>query len=235
MNRDTPDTLDTSAFARGQLAIWFETSARQFPWRSDSDPYHVLIAEMMLRRTQARQVVPVFHTFLARYPDIESLDQAPADEVSHVLYPLGLSWRADNFKILAHEIMTRYKGSIPESSELLLSLTGVGPYVAAAVRSFVFNQPAVIMDTNTVRVAGRYYGFPYTPESRRRKDVIEAVSNLLDPQEPARSNYALLDFAALVCRAKDPLHAHCPLASQCCYYQAMQNKQVEIDVSKKNV
>lgn len=218
--------LDAAAFARRELAIWLETSARQFPWRYDHDPYHVLMAEMMLRRTQARQVVPVFHAFLEKYPDIASLDRALADEVARVLYPLGLSWRANNFKLLAHEIMTRHQGIVPESSESLLSITGVGPYVAAAVRSFAFNQPAVIMDTNTVRVAARYYGFAYTPESRRRKDVIQAVSTLLDPQEPARSNYALLDFAALVCRARDPLHEQCPLASRCGYYQSLQNKQV---------
>jgi len=210
---------DAAAFARHTLLEWYDMAARTFPWREDTDPYHILIAEMMLRRTQARQVIPVYHRFLGRFPDIASLNLATAGEIVEMLRPLGLSWRANNFKVVAREIMMHHQGKIPCEREELLALTGVGPYVASAIRSFAFHEPAVIIDTNTVRVAARYFGFDYNPESRRRKPVIEAVSQLVTQREPARSNYALLDFAALICRAHHPLHNTCPLASRCAWYQ----------------
>ena len=216
---------DIALFARQQLLAWFQTSARSFPWRYDSNPYHVLMAEMMLRRTQARQVVAVYHRFLEKYPDISDLERAPAEEVAAVLHPLGLEWRADNFKILASELVSRHSGKVPPDRRELMGLTGVGPYVAEAVRCFAFGEPAVIMDTNTVRVAARYFGFTYTPESRRRKQVIQAVTHLVTLQEPASSNYALLDFAATVCRAQKPDHENCPLATQCAYFKKIKSSQ----------
>ncbi len=219
MNSETDISLDDAKFAQNQLLQWFEVSARTFPWRYDSNPYHILIVEMMLRRTQARQVVPVYRRFLEKYPDVESLDRAPSEEVASILYPLGLGWRAENFKIVAHEIVIEHHSIIPHDKATLLTLTGVGPYVAEAIRSFAFNERSVIMDTNTVRVAARYFGFDYNPESRRRKDIIHAVSHLVTHDNPAKSNYALLDFAAIVCRARNPIHEQCPLASRCKYYK----------------
>jgi A/G-specific adenine glycosylase len=225
MSKDIFVDPDAALFARQELLTWFKTSARVFPWRYDRDPYHILMAEMMLRRTQARQVVAVYEEFLRKYPDIASLDQAPEKEAAMVLYPLGLAWRAKNFKILAHEIMERHHGEVPRERQALLALTGVGPYVTEAVRSFAFHESSVIVDTNTVRVAARYFGFAYHAESRRRKPVIQAITTLVDEAQAARSNYALLDFAATVCQAQKPDHAHCPLAARCAYYQQEQRKQ----------
>ncbi len=234
MNETITADSDTAAFARQELLNWFKTSARAFPWRHDHDPYHVLIAEMMLRRTQARQVVAVYQRFLHLYPDIHHLDQAPAEEVASVLYPLGLAWRAVNFKLLAHEIVTRHNGMVPREREALLALTGVGSYVAEAVRCFAFNEPAVIVDTNTVRVAARYFGFTYNAESRRRKPVIHAVGCLVDEQQPASSNYALLDFAAVVCSAQKPEHTHCPLAACCAYYRKARQQTTSFTTASGN-
>jgi A/G-specific adenine glycosylase len=225
MNKPIIIDPDVAAFARQELIEWFKTSSRVFPWRDDHDPYRVLIAEMMLRRTQARQVVAVYQRFLHLYPDVYHLDQAPPEEVASVLYPLGLAWRAGNFKLLAHEIVAHHKGVVPRERQELLALTGVGPYVAEAVRCFAFNEPAVIVDTNTVRVAARYFGFAYKPESRRRKPVIQAVASLVKEQQPASSNYALLDFAATICRAQKPEHGSCPLASHCSYYRNTQHQK----------
>jgi A/G-specific adenine glycosylase len=229
MKADIVIDREAAAFARKALLKWSDQSARLFPWRITSDPYKILMAEMMLRRTQARQVVDVYNLFVSRYPDVASLDQAPAVEVTEVLRPLGLSWRAANFKILAHEIVTQYGGSIPRDRQRLLSLTGIGPYVAEAVRCFAYHEPSTIVDTNTVRVTARYFGFNYNPESRRRSTVIDAVSHLVDQHEPVRSNYALLDFAATVCLARKPRHNTCPLAQHCVYYKRLQQTQVDYE------
>src|SRR5688572_20254182 len=96
---------EAASYAREALQIWAETSARDFPWRGDKDPYHVLMAEMMLRRTQARQVVDVYLRFVERYPTVQALHLASAEDVSAALRPLGLNWRAANFKVLARELM----------------------------------------------------------------------------------------------------------------------------------
>jgi A/G-specific adenine glycosylase len=163
----------------------------------------------------------VYTRFIERFPDIASLDQAPAEEVLEILRSLGLGWRAANFKHLAHAIMTRHAGEVPRDREALLALPGVGPYVADAVRCFAFHEPSTLVDTNTVRVAARYFGFDYDPESRRRPAVIQAVSALIEPDRAARSNYAMLDFAATICRARDPDHARCPLAERCVFYNRL--------------
>ena len=212
----------STKFARQALLEWYETSARKFPWRGDTNPYHVLMAEMMLRRTQANQVVAVYLRFLEKFPDLKSLAEAPFEEVMQCLYPLGLSWRAANFQVLAKEIILNHAGEVPEDRAKLLELTGVGPYVADAVRCFAFGEKSVLLDTNTVRVVARYLGFEYNQESRRKPEVIQAVTQLVDSAQPAHSNYALLDFAATVCRARDPLHNNCPLTIHCSFYLNLQ-------------
>lgn len=216
---------DAATFARSTLLEWHKKATRSFPWRHDSDPYRVLMAEMMLRRTQARQVVPVYRNFIIQYPDAISLDQAPTEEVIAVLHPLGLGWRAANFKKLASELVIRHGGRVPKERSSLLALTGVGPYIAEAVRCFAFDEQATIVDTNTVRVAARYFGFQYNPESRRRKAVINAVSHLVDQHEPVCSNYALLDFAAIICQSHNPNHNDCPIAARCDYYRHLLDNQ----------
>ncbi len=210
---------DEAAFARLELLNWFSTSARIFPWREEEDPFRMLIAEMMLRRTRASQVVEVYRAFIARYPDAAALDRAPAPEVADVLRPLGLYWRAANFKKLAEELVSQHGGSVPRSRDELLQLTGVGPYVADAVRCFAFGETVALVDTNTVRVAARYFGFEYNQESRRKPAVIAAVTALVATEQPQESNYALLDFAATVCRALNPEHNACPLKLHCCHFQ----------------
>jgi len=216
---------ELAEFARRVLLEWYESSARKFPWRIDTNPYHMLMAEMMLRRTRANQVVSVYLDFLEKFPNVKSLADASPEEVMQYLYPLGLSWRATNFQVLAKEVMLNHGGEIPEGREELLELTGVGPYVADAVRCFAFGKNSVLVDTNTVRVAARYLGFEYDQESRRKPAVIKAVTQLVDLEQPAYSNYALLDFAAIICRAHNPIHDNCPLAVYCSYYLNLQNSE----------
>lgn len=215
-------------FARRRLLEWFGNSARSFPWRYDQNEYHVLMAELMLRRTQARQVVPVYEQFLRDYPTVRSLLEAAPERVRESLRGLGLAWRAANFEALARELVERYGGEVPQGREELLALTGVGPYVADAVRIFGFGEDGVLADTNTVRVAARYFGFEYDQESRRRPRVIEAVGQLVEKGAAARSNYALLDFAAIVCQARKPQHLRCPLAERCVYLKGLTERSEEI-------
>lgn len=206
-------------FFREQLLEWAEAFGREFPWREAQDPYHILIAEMMLRRTRAQQVVPVYLTFLERFPTVAELASADEDEVARLLWPLGLAWRAANFRQMARQVVEEEVGQIPRQRARLLALTGVGDYVASAVRCVGFGEPDVLVDTNTVRVAGRYHGFPTHAESRRNPTVRAAVAQLIDPSTARAGNLALLDFAAIICRAPEPLCEQCPMTVHCEWFR----------------
>jgi A/G-specific adenine glycosylase len=178
----------------------------------------VLLAEFMLRRTRAEQVVPVYRKLghLGRSP--RALSEAGAKYSASILRPLGLRWRATQLHDLATALEELHGGKVPQERTELLALPGVGDYVAAAVRSLAFNLPDVLVDTNTVRVASRVFGFAYGPESRRRRDIREAVALLHSPARPRESAQALLDFGALVCTARAPHCSECPVSEICVFF-----------------
>lgn len=198
-----------------QLCAWDASFRRIYPWRLTDYPFHIMMAELMLRRTQARQVIRVYNDFIVRYPDARTLANASAEEVARSLYPLGLSWRVPAFQQIARILVERYDGVVPSSYDELLTLPGIGDYVASAVCCFAFGQARMIVDTNTVRVAGRLFGIPTHAESRRRKPVRSLLGALLDWEDPRSYNYALLDLAALVCTPTHPDCPKCPLLSFC--------------------
>lgn len=209
---------DALAYFREQLLTWGRAHRRAFPWRDTDDPYRILIAELMLRRTQALQVTPVYEAFLRRFPTISALATAPEADVAAALYPLGLAWRVANFTGLARKLSAEHSSTIPRDRDQLLALPGVGDYVASAVRCLAFSEPDPLIDTNTVRVAGRYLGFLTHAESRRNPAVRAAVASLFDPDHPRDSALALLDFAHFICRARRPRCADCPVASHCLWH-----------------
>ena len=197
------------------LRTWDAKYRRAFPWRITDNPFHILIAELMLRRTQARQVINVYNDFIAKYPDAYALATAPAEDVAHSLFSLGLAWRVSAFQQIAHALVDHYDGTVPSSYDALVALPGIGDYVASAICCFAFGQAVIIVDTNTVRVAGRLFDTPTHAESRRRKPMRKLLQMLLDREEPVVYNYAMLDLAALVCTSTNPNCSMCPLSSCC--------------------
>ena len=197
------------------LHTWGVEHQRVFPWHTTDNPFHILIAELMLRRTQARQVIPVYQQFVAQYPDAQTLAKASPEEVARMLFPLGLTWRVPAFQQMAQVLVAEHDGRVPEHYKTLLTLPGVGDYVASAVCSFAFGQSIPIIDTNTVRVAGRLFGIATYAESRRRQPIRQLLSDLLDEHNPRAYNYHLLDLAALICTPAHPRCDICPLAQEC--------------------
>lgn len=217
---DEEEGLDPAiALYRQRLLVWYAARGRAFPWREDRDPYRVLIAERMLHRTQARQVVPVYDAFLSRFPSPHALAAADPTAVSVLLAPLGLPWRFASFIPMAREIVARHGGLVPQTVSALRALPGVGMYTAEAVLCFAFDHPVAVVDTNTIRVTGRYlHAVSWIAEARRRVGVRADVARLLDPGCPADANYAALDLGALICVAGSPLCDHCPVAAGCAYH-----------------
>lgn len=214
---------------RAALIGWGREHFRAFPWRLTRDPYRILIAELMLHRTQALQVVDVYGRFVERYPDLASLARAAPEEVYRLLRPLGLNWRIEAMIMMAFRLMTEFGGAVPEQKEALLMLPGVGDYVASAVRCFAWGHPEPLVDTNTVRVAGRLFGLPVRDSSRRDPRFRRLIGSLLDRGEPRVYNYALIDLAKEVCTGGQhlvPSCGLCPVNTQCAYVQRRQPARV---------
>ena len=192
------------------LVRWARTNLRRYPWRWERDRFRLLLAEMMLRRTRADQVVPVYEETIKRYATAEELAQAPATDLENLLRPLGLRWRARDIACMAREVARGYGGRVPAAEEELRSLTGVGDYVAGAVACFGSGFATPIIDTNVARVMGRIFGLRLDGEARRRKEIRNAAQLCVDRKDPQTYHYALLDFAAKVCTATVPACATCP-------------------------
>ena len=135
-----------------RLLTWYAEFGRDLPWRRTSDPYKILVSEVMLQQTQVDRVIPKFHEFLGKYPTLQDLAVAHPDDIRRTWYPLGYNIRPYRLHGIACETIERYGGAIPSKAEELLSLKGIGRYTAGAIRSFAFNEDAPILDTNVMRV-----------------------------------------------------------------------------------
>lgn len=207
--------VDAVAF-RKALITWGRHHFRSFPWRLAEDPYCLLVAEAMLHRTQAPQVVPVYERFIEQYPGISILARATKEELHDSLYSLGLRWRIDLIHEMAAHLATHFDGQVPQQKADLLSLPGASQYIAGAVRCFAWDLPEPLVDTNTVRVIGRLFGLEIKDSSRRNRRFRELIMALVDPNEPRAYNYALLDLADQVCMKKRPPEcARCPVLPHC--------------------
>jgi A/G-specific adenine glycosylase len=170
----------------------------------------------MLHRTQAQQVLPIYENFIRNYPNVIQLSKATKKDLHDSLYSLGLRWRIDLIHAMAIVLKERFDGQIPVAKTDLMSLPGVSEYIAGAVRSFAWNMPEPILDTNTVRVAGRMFGLEIKDSSRRNRQFREIIAALVDPDNPRVYNYALLDLADKVCMKRQPPNCtECPLLVWC--------------------
>lgn len=205
-----PRRAGASPFA-SQLMAWHRTHRRDFPWREETDAWRILLAELCLRRTRAEAVAGLYDKLLRHAPTPKAV-HGRRDEVLNVLAPLGLRWRAENVIAVADELVERHEGRVPRNESSLRALTGVGDYVASAVRCFAFGIPSVLLDANTKRIVGRLTGAANAGAWRMRLEIYR----LSGEQGPdAAFNYALLDFGALVCKPTNPECSTCPFARNC--------------------
>ncbi len=208
---------DLIAWVRTSLLDWGSENGRKYPWRETRNPYRIMIAEILLHRTRADQVVSVYEEFMKHFPDVDSLAQADPEAVSRIVHRLGLHWRVPLILELATQIRSRHSGSVPRDNSSLLNLPGVGEYTAAAVRCFAWGEPEPLLDTNTVRVVGRVFGIPITDGSRRSKRFRTLSRALVDGIKAREFNLALIDLGALLCRPSRPLCDICPINDVCAF------------------
>jgi A/G-specific adenine glycosylase len=200
---------------RNDLIQWWKQHGRRFPWRETENPYNILIAEVLLHRTKASQVIPVYKLLISKFPDIVTITEINENELLEILYSIGLRWRSKLLYTMLKQIVVDYNGIIPEDFNKLVSLPGINHYIASALRCFAFGYPDVLMDTNTVRITGRIIGLAVNDGSRRSNTFRNILELLIDKQRPREFNWALIDLAAIVCKVRQPNHNDCPLKNYC--------------------
>ena len=204
---------------RQTLLAWYAQYGRDLPWRKTDDPYHVLVSEIMLQQTQVERVIPKYHEFLAKYPDLETLADAPTDEIKAAWKPLGYNIRPVRLQMIAREVQAEYGGTIPDTPAELQKLKGIGKYTAGAVACFGYHQPAALVDTNVDRVLQRvFYGKPASENAQDEKTAWRLAETLVPQDNPYDYNQALMDFGATVCMARKPLCLLCPVQALCLAY-----------------
>ena len=188
------------------LLSWYAEHRRDLPWRGVSDPYLVLVSEVMLQQTQASRVVPYYHAFVERFPTVEALADAPLREVLAVWSGLGYNGRARRLRDAARIIVAE---GWPSDTDALERLPGVGNYTAAAIAAFAFDEPVVTIDTNVRRVISRWNGEPLDGAALQSA----AESALGAP--PADWNQAMMDLGSSLCVARGARCDECPVADWC--------------------
>jgi A/G-specific adenine glycosylase len=204
---------------RQQLLTWYGRHGRDLPWRKTSDPYHILVSEIMLQQTQVDRVLPKYHEWLEKFPSLEALASAPQAEATEAWYPLGYNIRPKRLHAIARESVARYGGELPSDEATLLSFKGIGAYTAGAIRSFAFRERAAILDTNVARVLFRVFIAQGDPKGHAMTRHLWAISEALVPTRHVFDfNQALMDFGAMVCVARNPRCLICPMTKDCRAY-----------------
>lgn len=202
---------------RRRLVAWHRRRSREYPWRGASDPWLILASEILLRRTRADAVAAVWDDFKKRFRKPRDVVERPR-ELRRLLRPLGLRWRVENLIAIARHITRKCGGRVPTTREELLELPGVGDYVADAVRAFAFGERAVLVDSNTARVASRVFGLPEKWSSLRNLDLRASVARLAGVRAPEpQVNLALLDLGGTICLPRTPRCDECPVRTLCRY------------------
>jgi len=202
---------------RARLIEWYTADHREYPWRETTDPYSILVSEVMSQQTQLDRVVDAWADFLDRWPTVEDL--AAADRADVVGFwtdhSLGYNNRAKYLHEAAREVLEDHDGTFPRDPERLQELMGVGPYTANAVASFAFNNGDAVVDTNVKRVLHRAFDVPDDDAS------FERVAQLLMPDDESRVwNNAIMELGGVACE-KTPAcdSANCPWRDWCHAYE----------------
>jgi A/G-specific adenine glycosylase len=201
---------------RRALLAWYRRNRRDLPWRRTRDPYAIWVSETMLQQTRVETVIPYYERFLARFPDVQSLADADADDVLGAWAGLGYYSRARNLQAAAREVTESHGGRVPDDVDALRALPGIGRYTAGALASIAFDRPEPIVDGNVARVLSRVLGIRddvKQPAVVRR--LWETAADLARGPSPGDLNQALMELGALVCTPGEPRCGACPLRRHC--------------------
>ncbi|AMV69198.1 A/G-specific adenine glycosylase [Pediococcus damnosus] len=194
------------------LLAWYDANRRDLPWRQDHDPYHVWVSEIMLQQTQVNTVIPYYQRFMASFPTVEKLAQAPEEQLLKAWEGLGYYSRVRNMQRAARQLLTDNGGQWPHTKAELQKLVGIGPYTAGAIASIAFNQPEPAVDGNAFRVFSQLLEIDADitkPQSRSLFE--EVIRKIISKDRPGDFNQAIMDLGSSYMTAKNPDNEHSPV------------------------
>ncbi|OYZ02289.1 MAG: A/G-specific adenine glycosylase [Sphingobacteriia bacterium 28-36-52] len=209
--------INLNIFFTQKLMLWNkQENNRKMPWKGEKDPYKIWLSEVMLQQTRVEQGLDYYNKFIEAFPTIGLLANAKDESVFKLWEGLGYYSRCRNLLFTARYIAFELGGQFPDNYEAILNLKGVGPYTAAAIASFAFDQPYAVVDGNVYRVIARYFGIEKPTDTNEGKKYFAALATqLLDKSQPGKYNQAIMDFGATVCKPVLPLCNNCIMASNC--------------------
>lgn len=191
-------------------------NSRPMPWKGEPDPYKIWLSEIILQQTRVEQGLAYYQRFIQKYPDIHFLAAAPDEEVYKMWEGLGYYTRCKNLIETARFIAKKNNGIFPGTYNEILKLKGIGPYTAAAIASFAFNEKRAVVDGNVQRVLARYFGITTPVDSTEGKKLFNHLAqSLINEESPAAYNQAIMDFGATICKPRNPLCNICVQAADC--------------------
>ncbi len=215
-----------------RLLSWYAQNGRKLPWREQVNPYHIWISEIILQQTRIEQGIDYYYRFIKAFPDVQSLAEAPLDEVLRLWQGLGYYSRARNLHYAAQHIVSVQGGLLPGSYTHWLEVKGVGNYTAAAIASIAYKEPVAALDGNAYRVFSRIFAVKEVIDTAKgKKAFLELAREILDEQNPGDFNQAVMDFGALVCKPVNPLCHECLFNRECLAF--LQKKVHEFPLRKK--
>ena len=187
--------MTISSFQK-KIYTYYREHKRTLPWRKTTNPYRILVSEVMLQQTQSSRVIPKYKAFLEAFPNAQALAEAPVRDVLSLWQGLGYNRRALLLKRTAEAITTKHKGRFPKTQDELVALPGIGPYTASALIAFAYNTPTVMIETN-IRAGFIHFFFP---ESKKVPDakLLPLIEKYMDRENPREWYNALMDYGAML-------------------------------------
>lgn len=226
-------TQKMTSFSKALLE-WHALHHRPMPWSQTKDPYKVWLSEIILQQTRVTQGWAYFEKFVSHYPTVFDLAAASEDNILNDWQGLGYNSRARNLHASAKYIVSELNGVFPDTYEEILKLKGVGPYTAAAIGSFAFDLPYVVVDGNVKRICARFFGIQSSIDDTKTHQLIEKKAlELMGKHPPAIFNQAIMNFGALQCIPRKPDCAKCPIAGDCVAFATDQQNHLPVRSKKK--
>lgn len=206
------------------LTNWYSVNKRELPWRKTKNPYYIWLSEIILQQTQIKQGLPYYEAFVTNFPTVFDLANASEEEVLKLWQGLGYYSRARNLHFTAKYIVNELNGIFPNTHKELLKLKGIGDYTASAIASICFNEPTAVVDGNVYRFLSRHYGIETPINTTEGFKTFKALATeLIDTNNPADFNQAIMEFGATQCKPKNPECTRCPFNSSC---EALKNDTI---------
>lgn len=219
MSQVDPDKI---IFFQNHILKWYNKDGRDFYWRKHNlSNYQYVIAEVLLQRTKAETIAKFYPSFIARFPSWDIIAKAHRKDIEEFLRPVGLyTQRAKRLQLLAIEMVKR-KGKLPTDRIELEAIPFMGQYIANAVELVIFHKASPLMDVNMARVLERFFGERKLVDIRYDPYLQELAYQVVAHNKSKNINWAILDFAALICKARKPLCKICPVNSMCKFYKSV--------------